>query len=705
MTKKKTKKGGFTLVELVIVILVIAILAAILIPTFASLTKKAKMSADEQIVAGINIALTAEEISNGKPSTIEEVNIILTENGYRAPISPSSSDHEFYWIAADNRVVLVKMNGETPESIVYPKELAAKYKLVLPANGEWFKLGDAGCEHTDIEYGALADEDGGSTNHIGVCKICNNVMVEKEAHDTVGEGGACSKCGYKAHTHTYTDYEAVGNGKHLKKCSGCDAAILEDCSFPDGSNTCEHCGYVKPGSSEHTHKFTYTRNNDGTHAIECTVDGCPGFGETTANCTYDAETGKCVFCGYSKPEDKHVHVYKYISNNDGTHTIMCTAAGCTGIGEAVRKCAYDSVTGKCIFCGAEDLQKLKKVNDYFVKNGVRYTGSENFNGHTYNFRNGCLVVDVDDNDIRVDSVDYTKYIAKISHYSGLYGQPSTANDSFFKQAIADGVVTKDVYVDSVALCLNVPNGMNYNYLLSRNSNNENPWGAWDFKDIEVFDYSLPDGTTFKDKSFKDVIKGWGQSDVDAYEQAVKAGDNNIVAIPQIIKSNSFRAYYKAAFGTDSVNVQTYIDAYKNGTLTLTYAEYLKQTYFKKDFTDLTDAEAFKFIGSTGADDSDKGDSYNVQHVEPEVIELIVKAYYYNVYKNAQVDWSGDGGSKDNKGLNGGFAGLVGSNAKLGGNMCWGVYFKNPDFTNYFNGVDVLGPKWTYSLTKWTNAWK
>ena len=357
MTKKKTKKGGFTLVELVIVILVIAILAAILIPTFVSLTKKAKMSADEQIVAGINIALTAEEISNGKPSTIEAVNIILTENGYRAPISPSSSDHEFYWIAADNRVVLVKMNGETPESIVYPKELAAKYKLRLPANGEWFKLGDAGCKHTDIEYRALADENGGSTNHIGVCKICNNVMAEKEKHDTKGEGGACSKCGYKAHTHTYTDYEAVGNGEHLKKCSGCDAAILENCSFPDGSNTCEHCGYVKPGSGEHAHNFTYKSNNNGTHTIACNASDCPGFGETTANCTYDAETGKCVFCGYLKPEDKHVHVYKYTPHltdgeYDGKHTIMCTAPGCTGIGETIKNCAYDATTGKCIFCGA-----------------------------------------------------------------------------------------------------------------------------------------------------------------------------------------------------------------------------------------------------------------------------------------------------------------------------------------------------------------
>ncbi|MBO7401128.1 MAG: prepilin-type N-terminal cleavage/methylation domain-containing protein, partial [Clostridia bacterium] len=42
---KKTNKKGFTLVELVIVIAVIAILAAVLIPVFSNLIKDAKDSA------------------------------------------------------------------------------------------------------------------------------------------------------------------------------------------------------------------------------------------------------------------------------------------------------------------------------------------------------------------------------------------------------------------------------------------------------------------------------------------------------------------------------------------------------------------------------------------------------------------------------------------------------------------------------------
>ena len=42
---KKTRKKGFTIVELVIVIAVIAILAAVLIPTFSNVISNAKVSA------------------------------------------------------------------------------------------------------------------------------------------------------------------------------------------------------------------------------------------------------------------------------------------------------------------------------------------------------------------------------------------------------------------------------------------------------------------------------------------------------------------------------------------------------------------------------------------------------------------------------------------------------------------------------------
>ena len=53
---KRTNKKGFTIVELVIVIAVIAILAAVLIPTFSNLIKKANISNDTAVAKNLNTA-------------------------------------------------------------------------------------------------------------------------------------------------------------------------------------------------------------------------------------------------------------------------------------------------------------------------------------------------------------------------------------------------------------------------------------------------------------------------------------------------------------------------------------------------------------------------------------------------------------------------------------------------------------------------
>ena len=55
----RSNKKGFTIVELVIVIAVIAILAAVLIPTIAGLVKKANATADTQLVSDLNTAIAA----------------------------------------------------------------------------------------------------------------------------------------------------------------------------------------------------------------------------------------------------------------------------------------------------------------------------------------------------------------------------------------------------------------------------------------------------------------------------------------------------------------------------------------------------------------------------------------------------------------------------------------------------------------------
>ena len=79
----KRLKRAFTITELVIVIAVVAILVAVLIPTFANIVNKAEESADTQTVTNINQILSAEEIVNGKPDTMYDAMQAVEEGGYK----------------------------------------------------------------------------------------------------------------------------------------------------------------------------------------------------------------------------------------------------------------------------------------------------------------------------------------------------------------------------------------------------------------------------------------------------------------------------------------------------------------------------------------------------------------------------------------------------------------------------------------------
>lgn len=83
---KKLNKKGFTIVELVIVIAVIAILAGVMIPTFGSVIEKANQSkAYQQVAAGYKEAY-ALAISDGKVDSADEytcngVKFTFTDDG------------------------------------------------------------------------------------------------------------------------------------------------------------------------------------------------------------------------------------------------------------------------------------------------------------------------------------------------------------------------------------------------------------------------------------------------------------------------------------------------------------------------------------------------------------------------------------------------------------------------------------------------
>lgn len=116
---KNAIKKGFTIVELVIVIAVIAILAGVLIPTFSGVVKKANLSADKQAVREMNMALQADESIHGKPANIETVMQVLANAGYNSDNwCCLTSGYEVYWYETDNRLILY--NASTAQ-VEYPE--------------------------------------------------------------------------------------------------------------------------------------------------------------------------------------------------------------------------------------------------------------------------------------------------------------------------------------------------------------------------------------------------------------------------------------------------------------------------------------------------------------------------------------------------------------------------------------------------------
>ena len=114
---KKRYGGGFTIVELVIVIAVIGILSAILIPTFVGLVNKASVSADVMTVKNINTQLKISEETNGKPATFSQMLSAASEAGYDVnKLNPTTDGYSIVWDMSQNLLFLYDKDGNLAEN-------------------------------------------------------------------------------------------------------------------------------------------------------------------------------------------------------------------------------------------------------------------------------------------------------------------------------------------------------------------------------------------------------------------------------------------------------------------------------------------------------------------------------------------------------------------------------------------------------------
>ena len=134
---KKSNRKGFTIVELVIVIAVIAILAAVLIPTFSNLIKKANQSSDIQAARQMNTFLAADGAVT--PTTPGRLLDVLKEGGFDAEnYKPLVADRAFFWDRSLNQILYVDTtNGE----VLFPEKVEANRATWYSLNGSTTLVG------------------------------------------------------------------------------------------------------------------------------------------------------------------------------------------------------------------------------------------------------------------------------------------------------------------------------------------------------------------------------------------------------------------------------------------------------------------------------------------------------------------------------------------------------------------------------------
>ncbi len=127
---KKMKKG-FTIVELVIVIAVIAILAGVLIPVFSNVVDKANKSKDTQLVRNLNEALA---VDLDEHNTMYDALQAAKEFGYDVgKINASATDNEILWDSKND--AFVYLNGGNLEYIPgFEAQPVADHELWIISN-------------------------------------------------------------------------------------------------------------------------------------------------------------------------------------------------------------------------------------------------------------------------------------------------------------------------------------------------------------------------------------------------------------------------------------------------------------------------------------------------------------------------------------------------------------------------------------------
>ena len=360
--KRHNQKRGFTVVELVVIIAVVAILAAVLIPTYVHLVKKSH-EADAQIEDKTLISEMLTEFLLGDKDSADL--LVFSKKGdgvyllgycaeqqkfltYRNNPIALTTDMETTVQAAVGKLLaegVIKQNPDVdneknPNDWRLEKNvktivgnLNSKYDVVVYAN--YLINDDLFVAHVHTWETAWTFD---GTHHWHKCIGCDEVSGKAEhVYDADGKCVCGAVKTTPAHTHLF-DKKNVAD-KYRKSAADCThpAVYYFSCACGEvGTQTFEDGTALGHNFGAGNVTTQPTCTSQGIMTYTCTRDGCDAKNTVSVPAlghTYGAN-GKCIRCGAAKPTQGHTHKYS---------EVLKKAATCIDPAEYQLKCSCGEI--------------------------------------------------------------------------------------------------------------------------------------------------------------------------------------------------------------------------------------------------------------------------------------------------------------------------------------------------------------------------
>ncbi len=183
---KRNNKKGFTIIELVVVIAVIAILAAVLIPTFSSIIKKANESVDIQAAKNMNTFLATADITDGVDSILDVYDVFEESDYIVENYAPLYKGRSYFYSAQDNMILYV---DDATGEVLYPDSL----KNTTQGSKVWLSLnmkGVTSAKPADNNYTYTAANNSTAAKIVATVAKAEEYLYVIEQYNELSEEGA-----------------------------------------------------------------------------------------------------------------------------------------------------------------------------------------------------------------------------------------------------------------------------------------------------------------------------------------------------------------------------------------------------------------------------------------------------------------------------------------------------------------------------------